>query len=64
LSNQIRAVPPERLIFLDESGVTTQMTQLWGRAARGQRILEATPQGHWKVLTILGALAQRGIVGP
>ena len=38
------------------------MTRLWGRAERGQRILEATPQGHWKVLTILGALSLRGLV--
>jgi transposase len=38
------------------------MTRLWGRAARGQRISEATPQGHWKVLTILGALSLQGVV--
>ena len=38
------------------------MTRLWGRAERGQRISEATPQGHWKVLTILGALSLRGVV--
>ena len=38
------------------------MTRLWGRAERGQRISEATPQGHWKVLTILGALSRRGVV--
>jgi transposase len=49
------------LIFLDESGVTTQMTRLWGRAPKGERIAEATPQGHWKVLTTLGAMSRRGI---
>ena len=38
------------------------MTRLWGRAERGQRIAEATPQGHWKVLTILGAISLHGIV--
>jgi transposase len=38
------------------------MTRLWGRAARGQRISEATPQRHWKVLTILGALSLSGVV--
>jgi transposase len=48
-------------LFLDESGVTTQMTRLWGRAPRGERIAEATPQGHWKVLTTLGAMSLRGI---
>ena len=51
------------MIFLDESGVTTQMTRLRGRAPRGTRVAEATPQGHWQVLTTLGALALRGIVG-
>ena len=38
------------------------MTRLWGRAERGQRITEATPQGHWEVLTILGALSLRGVM--
>jgi len=49
------------VIFLDESGVTTRMTRLWGRAPKGQRIREATPQGHWQVLTTLAAMSQRGI---
>jgi len=48
-------------MFLDESGVTTHMTRLWGRALRGECLAEATPQGHWKVLTTLGALSLRGI---
>jgi transposase len=38
------------------------MTRLWGRAVRGQRIAEATPQGHWKVLTLVGAIRLRGVV--
>jgi transposase len=37
------------------------MTRLWGRARRGERIAEATPQGHWKVLTTLGAMSVRGV---
>jgi len=47
-------------MFLDESGVTRQMTRMWGRAPRGERIAEATPQGHWKVLTPLGTMSLRG----
>jgi len=43
--------------------VTTQMTRPRGRAPRGVRIAEATPQGHGQVLTTLGALSLRGIVG-
>lgn len=57
----IGGIAPEKLIFLDESGVTTQMTRSWGRAAKGQRIAEATPQGRWEVLTTLGAMSLRGI---
>ena len=49
------------LKFLDESGVTTQMTRLWGRAARGERVTEATPDGRWQVLTTLGTISLRGI---
>jgi len=37
------------------------MTRLWGRAPRGERIAETTPQGHWQVLTTLGAMGLRGI---
>ena len=51
----------EKLIFQDESGVAMQMTRQWGRAPKGQRIAEATPQGKWKVLTTLGAMSLRGI---
>lgn len=54
----------ERLVFLDESGATTQMTRSWGRAPRGERVCEATPQGHWKILTILAALTTRGLCAP
>jgi transposase len=37
------------------------MTRQWGRAPKGQRIDEATPQGRWEVLTTLGAMSLRGI---
>jgi len=50
------------LIYLDESGVTTQMTRLYARGHRGTRIQEAAPQGNWKILTILGAMSTRGMI--
>ena len=37
------------------------MTRQWGRAPKGERICEATPQGRWEVLTTLGAMSLRGI---
>lgn len=59
---RIRTIVPERLIFLDESGVAVGMTRLYGRARRGVRVYEATPQGHWQILTILGAMGARGMI--
>jgi transposase len=58
----MRMTPPERLIFLDESGVTTSMTRLRARCMGGRRIHEATPGGHWKIMTILGAMSLDGLI--
>jgi transposase len=58
----MRMTPPERLIFLDESGVTTSMTRLRARCMGGRRIQEATPGGHWKIMTILGAMSLDGLI--
>jgi transposase len=56
------AVTLEKLIFLDESGVSTQMTRLYARATGGFRIAEAAPHSKWKILTILGAISTRGLI--
>jgi transposase len=54
----------EQLVFLDESGATTQMTRSYARAPRGQRVKEATPNGRWQILTMLAALTARGLEAP
>ena len=59
---KIQAAPLDKLIFLDESGITTSMTRLYARCPGGQRINEATPGSHWKILTILGAISTRGMI--
>ena len=59
---RLRTIDPERLVFLDESGVSTQMTRRYGRARRGVRVSESTPEGNWKILTILGAMSVRGLI--
>jgi transposase len=38
------------------------MTRLYARALGGQRIAEATPGGHWKIMTILGAMSLGGMI--
>jgi transposase len=59
---KIRTVAPELLIFLDESGITTSMTRLYARTLGGKRIHESTSGGHWKIMTILGAMSFCGMV--
>lgn len=49
-------------MFLDESGVTTEMTRRYGRAPRGERVREGTPAGHWHTLSLLGAMTAQGLV--
>ena len=56
-------LPVERLVFLDESGVTTKMARTHARAPRGQRAYGSIPLGSWQRLTVLGALACEGLVG-
>ena len=38
------------------------MTRLYARGMGGRRLHEATPGGHWKILTILGAMSLSGMI--
>lgn len=58
----MRTTDSERLVFLDESGVSTQMTRRFGRARGGRRVHESTPEGSWKMLTVLGAMSLGGMI--
>jgi transposase len=49
-------------VFLDESGVTTEMTHRYGWGPRSDRVREAVPAGHWRTLTVLAALTNQGIL--
>ena len=50
------------MIYLDESGVTTQMTRRYARCRAEARIFESPRHGNWKILTILGAISTRGMI--
>src|SRR5579885_214698 len=41
---------------------STRMTRLYARAPGAARVHEGTPQGDWKILTILGAMSTRGMI--
>ena len=59
-----RFMDAERFVFLDETGATTKMTSLYGWAPRGERLVDATPFGHWKTTTIVAGLRTSGLVAP
>jgi hypothetical protein len=48
------------LIFLDESGLKTNMTRLYGRARGGNRCLDSALCGHWETVTILSSIRLDG----
>ncbi len=49
-------------MFLDECGVLTNLARLRGRSPRGTRAVGTVPCGHWKRLTVLGALGIGGVI--
>jgi transposase len=55
---------PERLVFIDETGASTKLARLRGRAKRGQRCRAPVPYGHWKTTTFAAALRLRGMTAP
>ncbi len=58
----VDGIGPERLVFLDECGVLTNMARLYGRSPRGTRACDTVPGGRWERLTVLGALGDDGII--
>lgn len=53
-----------RLKFLDESGVNLGLTRLYGRAAPGERVVEATPGTSGPHYTLVAALGLQGVQAP
>jgi len=40
------------------------MTPLYGRAAKGKRVIDYVPHGHWKTTTFVAALRHDGLTAP
>jgi hypothetical protein len=53
-----------RLVFIDETAVTTKMVRHHGRAPRGERLVASVPHGHWKTLTLVAALRVDALTAP
>jgi transposase len=55
---------PAQLVFIDETAVSTNMTRLCGRAARGVRVIGRVPLGEWKTITFVAGLRHNGMTAP
>jgi transposase len=55
---------PSKLVFIDETGTSTNMTRLRGRCPRGQRLVAKVPHGHWKMTTFVAGLRNDRMTAP
>ena len=53
-----------RLVFLDESGVRTDLVRRYGRGQRGERVVDHAPDSRWHTTTVLAALRVTGLTAP
>src|SRR6201997_436722 len=54
----------QRLVFIDETATTTNMTRLRGRAPKGERLIGKIPHGHRKTTTCIAALRCDAVTAP
>ncbi len=55
---------PTKLVFIDETWAKTNMARLYGRCAKGQRLVCPVPHGHWKTTTFIAGLRHDAITAP
>jgi transposase len=60
---KVKPIEPKRLVFVDETGVTTAMTPARGRAPRGERV-EASAPASWESVTVIAAMGLEGVRAP
>src|SRR3954466_9132597 len=54
-TEEVESIEPERLVFVDETGVTTAMTPSYGRAPKGERVESSAP-ASWESVTVIAAM--------
>ena len=58
------SLDPARLVFIDETGTSTNMVRTRGRAPRGKRLVGRVPHGHWKITTFVAGLRCGAVTAP
>jgi transposase len=54
----------EKLVFIDETWTSTNMTRAYGRSQKGSRCIGSAPYGHWQTTTFVGALRHQKVSAP
>lgn len=54
----------DSLVFVDETGTTTNMTRTHGWGPKGKPVLGKAPHGHWMTSTFVAGLKHDGILAP
>jgi len=60
---EVKTIAPKRLVFVDETGLTTAMTPTYGRAPRGERVVCSAP-ASWESVTVIAAVGLDGVRAP
>ncbi len=55
---------PERLVFIDETSVKTNLTRQRGWAPRGHRLVMDAPFGSWGTQTFIAGLSAEAMIAP
>ena len=55
---------PTKLVFIDETSISTSMARRFGWALRGERCRASVPFGHWKTTTFVAGLRVDRIDAP
>jgi len=62
--NDQRKIPAGKLVFIDETGTSTQMGRRYGRCAKKRRLIGKASWGQWKTTTFVAALRSKGLTAP
>ena len=64
LQRRQKTLDPRRLVFIDETAVSTTITRLYGRAPQGERLIQKVLHGNWKTVTFIAALRNNRVTAP
>jgi transposase len=53
---------PAKLVFIDETGASTNLARKGGRCRQGRRLRAPVPHGHYKTVTLVAGLRLCGVV--